>query len=280
MDINLHIFTMIAELVEIFQYDFMIRAFVAGAVVSLIAPLIGFFLVVRRFSLLVDTLAHVSLVGVAGGLLFQFSPLLGAVVVSVIAGVSMDSLRRLKNVFSDSIMAIFLSGSLAITLILFSLGNGIGTTVLNYLFGSITTVTQNEIYLFLILGVIVILTVIVFRKKLFLLSYDEDLARVNGMNTNLYNVMLMVMVGITISLSIKAIGALLIGALMVIPVASAIQLGYGMTKTMLMSLLFSVGSVLGGIYLSYFLDLPSSAVIIMILLTFFVFSILARRKNA
>jgi zinc transport system permease protein len=271
---------MIAELVEIFQYDFMIRAFVAGAVVSLIAPLIGFFLVVRRFSLLVDTLAHVSLVGVAGGLLFQFSPLLGAVVVSVIAGVSMDSLRRLKNVFSDSIMAIFLSGSLAITLILFSLGNGIGTTVLNYLFGSITTVTQNEIYLFLILGVIVILTVIVFRKKLFLLSYDEDLARVNGMNTNLYNVMLMVMVGITISLSIKAIGALLIGALMVIPVASAIQLGYGMTKTMLMSLLFSVGSVLGGIYLSYFLDLPSSAVIIMILLTFFVFSILARRKNA
>jgi zinc transport system permease protein len=128
--------------------------------------------------------------------------------------------------------------------------------------------------------VIVILTVIVFRKKLFLLSYDEDLARVNGMNTNLYNVMLMVMVGITISLSIKAIGALLIGALMVIPVASAIQLGYGMTKTMLMSLLFSVGSVLGGIYLSYFLDLPSSAVIIMILLTFFVFSILARRKNA
>jgi len=271
---------MIAEFFEVFQYDFMVRAFIAGLVVSVIAPMIGFFLVVRRFSLLVDTLAHVSLVGVAGGLLFQFSPLLGAVVVSVIAGVSMDSLRRLKNVFSDSIMAIFLSGSLAITLILFSLGNGIGTTVLNYLFGSITTVTQNEIYLFLILGLIVVLTVVLFRKKLFLLSYDEDLARVNGMNTTVYNVMLMVLVGITISLSIKAIGALLIGALMVIPVASAIQLGYGMTKTMVMSLLYSVSSVLGGIYLSYFLDFPSSAVIIMILITFFIFSVLSRKNHA
>ena len=269
---------MIAEFFEIFQYGFMVRAFIAGFVVSLIAPMIGFFLVIRKFSLLVDTLAHVSLVGVAGGLLFQFSPLLGAVVISVIAGITMDSLRRLKNVFSDSIMAIFLSGSLAITLILFSLGNGIGTTVLNYLFGSITTVTQNEIFLFLILGVIVMLTVVLFRKKLFLLSYDEDLARVNGMNTTLYNAMLMVLVGITISLSIKAIGALLIGALMVIPVASAIQLGYGMTKTMLMSLVFSVISVLGGIYLSFYLDLPSSAVIIMILLFFFIFSVLFRKK--
>ena len=269
---------MIAEFFEIFQYGFMIRAFAAGFVVSLIAPMIGFFLVVRRFSLLVDTLAHVSLVGVAGGLLFQFSPLLGAVIVSVIAGISMDSIRRLKNVFSDSILAIFLSGSLAITLILFSLGNGIGTTVLNYLFGSITTVTQEEIFLFLILGVIVLISVVLFRKKLFLLSYDEDLARVNGMNTTMYNIMLMVLVGITISLSIKAIGALLIGALMVIPVASAIQLGYGMTKTMLMSLVFSVSSVLGGIYLSFYLDLPSSAVIIIILLFFFIFSVLFRKK--
>ena len=278
MTVNLHIFTMIAEFFEIFQYGFMVRAFAAGFVVSLIAPMIGFFLVVRRFSLLVDTLAHVSLVGVAGGLLFQFSPLLGAVIVSVIAGISMDSIRRLKNVFSDSILAIFLSGSLAITLILFSLGNGIGTTVLNYLFGSITTVTQEEIFLFLILGVIVLISVVLFRKKLFLLSYDEDLARVNGMNTTMYNILLMVLVGITISLSIKAIGALLIGALMVIPVASAIQLGYGMTKTMLMSLVFSVSSVLGGIYLSFYLDLPSSAVIIIILLFFFIFSVLFRKK--
>lgn len=271
---------MIADIFEVFQYGFMVRAFLAGFVVSLIAPLIGFFLVVRRFSLLVDTLAHVSLVGVAGGLLFQFSPLLGAVVVSVIAGVSMDYLKRLKNIFSDSIMAIFLSGSLALTLILFSFGNGIGTTVLNYLFGSITTVTQNEIYLFLILGVIVMLIIVLFRKKLFLLSYDEDLARVNGMNTTMYNATLMILVGITISLSIKAIGALLIGALMVIPVASAIQLGYGMKKTMLLSLVFSLTSVMSGIYLSFYLDLPSSAVIVLLLLLFFIFSLLVRRKNA
>ncbi|HRP36629.1 MAG TPA: metal ABC transporter permease, partial [Candidatus Dojkabacteria bacterium] len=231
-------------------------------------------------SLMVDTLAHISLVGVAGSLLFQFNPLFGAMLVSVGAGIAMDRLRSLKNIFSDTVMAIFMSGGLALTLILFSLGNGIGVNMLNYLFGSITTITQSEILLFVILGIIVLITVFLLRKKLFLISYDEDLAVINGMNTKLYNALFMLLVGVTISLAIKAIGALLMGALMIIPVASAMQLGYGMNKTLLYSIIFSLTSVIAGITFSFYLDLPSSAVIVLMLLLFFVSSVLFKRSYA
>lgn len=270
---------MIADIFEILQYDFMVRAFLAGIIVSLIAPLMGFFLVIRKFSLMVDTLAHISLVGVAGSLLFQFNPLFGAMLVSVGAGIAMDRLRSLKNIFSDTVMAIFMSGGLALTLILFSLGNGIGVNMLNYLFGSITTITKNEILLFVILGIIVLITVFLLRKKLFLISYDEDLAIINGMNTKFYNALFMLLVGVTISLAIKAIGALLMGALMIIPVASAMQLGYGMNKTLLYSIIFSLTSVIAGITFSFYLDLPSSAVIVLLLLITFLASAFYRRSH-
>lgn len=270
---------MIADIFEILQYDFMVRAFLAGIIVSLIAPLMGFFLVIRKFSLMVDTLAHISLVGVAGSLLFQINPLFGAMLVSVGAGIVMDRLRSLKNIFSDTVMAIFMSGGLALTLILFSLGNGIGVNMLNYLFGSITTITQSEILLFVILGIIVLITVLLLRKKLFLISYDEDLAIINGMNTKLYNALFMLLVGVTISLAIKAIGALLMGALMIIPVASAMQLGYGMNKTLLYSIIFSLTSVIAGITFSFYLDLPSSAVIVILLLITFLASAFIHRNH-
>lgn len=277
MHISLPIFTMIDELLQIFQYQFMIRAMLAGIVVSIIAPLIGFFLVVRRFSLLVDTLAHISLIGIAGGLLVNTSPLMGAVVASALAGIGMEKLRQNKRLFSESIMAIFLSGSLALTLVLFSLGSGLGVSILNYLFGNITTVSNGELWAITGVGLVVLLTVALYRKKLFLISYDEELAKVNGMNTSLYNYLLMALVGITVALSIRVVGALLIGALVVIPVVSAIQLGFGFGKTMIMSVIISLVSVIIGIYSSFYLNLPSSATIVVMLLMFFVTALI--RKN-
>lgn len=269
---------MIAELTEIFQYGFMNRAFVVGIAVAVMAPLVGFFLVIRRFSMLVDTLSHVSLIGVATALLFQFSPVVGAVIASVLAGISMDRLRSQNRIFSDTILAIFLSGSLALTLILFSLGGGLGTNIFIYLFGSITTVSVNEVYETLFAGVLVTAVILVIRRKLFLISYDEDQAKISGINTGLYNLVLMVLVGVVIALSIKAIGALLIGALMIIPVASAIQLNKGMTKTILFSIIFSIIAVISGLYLSFYFDLPSSAVIVLCLLLIFTLSFFAKRK--
>lgn len=264
------------DLLEIFQYSFMNRAMIAGLAVGIIAPMIGVFLVVRRYSLLVDTLAHISLIGVAGGLFLSISPIIGAIIASVGAGLGMERLRENKRIFSDSILAIFLSGSLALTLILFSLDGASGVSLFSYLFGSITTVSPSELLAILVLGVIVVLLLMVLMKRLFLISYAPEFAQVNGINTSAYNYLLITLAGITIALSIKVVGALLIGALMIIPVVSAIQLGLGFAKTMIVSVLISMISVFLGIYTSFYLDLPASAVIVMFLLLSFGVTILFR----
>lgn len=270
---------MIEQLTQIFQYDFMVRAFVAGFVVSVVAPLTGVFLVLRRYGLLVDTLAHVSLIGVATALLTGFSPILGAAVASVGAGIFMENLREKQRILPDSLMSIFISGSLALTMIILTLGNGFGANIFNYLFGSITSVNREELLVFLIFGIITATGVTLLRKKLFLISYDEELARVNGLNVGLYNLALMIMVGLIISLSIRVVGALLIGALMVIPVTTAIQLGYGFSKTVIAAVGLSVISVLSGLYISFYLDIPGSAAIIVCMLVFFVISLFLKHKN-
>lgn len=268
---------MFAELTEIFNYSFMVRGMIAGLLVAVIAPIIGIFLVVKRYSLLAETLAHVSLIGVAGGLLAGFSPLLGAMTVSVLAGIGIEKLRENKKIFSESILAIFLSGSLALALVLFSLGPGLGFGMLNYLFGSVTTVSEKELIAIVILSVVGVAAVLMFRKKLFLISYDEEFAKANGIETRLYNILLISLAGITITLSIRVVGALLIGALMIIPVVTAIQYGLGFAKTMKLSVFFSVMSVLAGIYTSFYLNLPASAAIVLILLGFFLLSLLSKR---
>lgn len=269
---------MTIDLLEIFNYGFMNRAMIAGLVVGLIAPMIGLFLVIRRYSLLVDTLAHISLIGVAGGLFLSISPILGAILASVGAGIGMEKLRENKQIFSDSILAIFLSGSLAFSLILFSLVGGSSVNLFSFLFGSITTVNSNELLSIILLSIVVVVFLIVLHKKLFLISYAEEFAKVNGINTKAYNYLLITLAGITIALSIKVVGALLIGALMVIPVVSAIQFGYGFTKSMIISIVISLISVFLGIYSSFYLSLPASAMIVMFLLLFFGLSLILRRN--
>jgi len=268
---------MITELTEIFNYSFMVRAMIAGLSVAVIAPMIGIFLILKRYSLLAETLAHLSLIGVAGSLLLGVSPLLGAIITSVLAGVGIEELRKNKKIFSESILAIFLSGSLALTLILFSLGSGLGFNVFNYLFGSIVTVSQTELLAIVVLAILGVSIIFLFRKKLFLISYDEEFARANGLETGIYNILLISLASITVALSIKIVGGLLIGALMIIPVVTAIQYEYGFKKTMILSVMFSVISVFWGIYGSFYLNLPASASIVVVLLSLFLLSLVINR---
>lgn len=281
MENHLHIYIMITEilpqLVEVFSYGFMVRGIVAGLFVSIIAPIIGMYLVVKRYSLLAETLAHISLVGVAGGLLLGISPFWGALLVSIITGISVEKLRESKKIFSESILAIFLSTGLAVMLILFSLGSGVGFNVLNYLFGSITTVSSEELYAIVFLSVFGVGIVMLFRKKLFLVTYDEEFAKSNGIATKAYNLLLIILSAITVTLSIRVVGALLIGALMIIPVVSAMQYRFGFSKTMKLSIMFSVISVLVGIFTSFYMDLPASATIVLVLMLFFVLSLFVNK---
>ncbi len=265
------------NILEIFQYGFMVRGFEAGIIVALIAPLIGIFLVLRRYSLIADTLAHVSLAGIAVGILLGVNPVLTALGVTVASSLGIERLRTTGRIYGESALALFLSGSLALATVLISLGNGFNTNLFKYLFGSIVTVTQSDVYTIAILAVIAATTLILFYKELLYITFDEDSARVSGVPVGLINTILIVLAALTISLAIPVVGVLLIAALIVIPVIAALQLHKSFMQTILYAEAISVFSVLSGIVLSFYYDLSTGGTIILIMLGIFI-AIMAGKK--
>jgi zinc transport system permease protein len=264
---------------EIFQYDFMLRAFAAGIAVAVIAPLIGAFLVVRRYSLMADTLAHVALLGAAFGFISKIYPMLSAVLTSVAAGLGIEKLRSSKRIPGDAALALFLSGSLAAAVVLMGIGRGFDANILSLLFGSIATVTPEDLYFIAALSLASIITVGGFYKELFLTSLDDELARANGIKAGAFNILLVALAALVVSLAIKIVGALLIGALMVVPVITAIQFKLGFRRTIFAAIGISLFSVISGLFVSYYLGLASGGTIVIISLMIFLASLLFRPQK-
>jgi zinc transport system permease protein len=266
-------------MLEIFRYDFMVRAFIAGLVIAVIAPAIGIFMVIRRFSLMADTLAHVSLVGVAAGIISGGNPIMAATITSVVTAVGIERLRLNRKIFGESVLALFLSASLAVASVLISMAREQNLNILSYLFGSITTVTVSDLYFIFELGVLVLVTLALLYKEFFFVSFDEELARAGGVNTKALNLALIILAALTVSLSMRIVGALLIGALMVIPVITAMQFGRSFKKTLYLAIGFSLVSVIIGLYVSYWLDLASGGTIVVVALALFLLSLLFNHKD-
>lgn len=262
---------------ELFQYGFVIRGIEAGVIVALIAPLIGIFLVLRRYSLIADTLAHVSLAGIALGLLLNINPILSALGVTVVSSLGIERLRNSRRVYGESALALFLSGSLALATVLLSLGKGFNANLFNYLFGSIVTVTQTDIYTMAILGLVVITVLGLFFKELVYITFDEESARVSGIPVRWINIILILLAAFTISLAIPIVGVLLIAALIVIPVVTALQLRQSFAKTIVYAELFSLFSVLAGIFISFHFNLSTGGTIVLVMLALFLCTLALKR---
>lgn len=254
---------------NIFQYGFMVRGLEAGVIMAVIAPLIGIFLVLKRYSLIADALAHVSLAGIALGLLLKINPALTALGAVILASLGIEKLRTSKKVYGESALALFLSGSLALAVVILSLARGFNANLFNYLFGSIVTVTANDIRLILILAAAVILTLLIFYKQLVYVTFDEEAAKVSGIRTNLLNTMLIMLAALTVSLAIPVIGVLLIAALLVIPVITALQFKKSFSQTILYAEIISLFSVIAGIFTSFYFNLSASGAIVLIMLIIF-----------
>lgn len=262
---------------DIFQYSFIIRGLEAGLIVALIAPLIGTFLVLRRYSLIADTLAHVSLAGIALGLLLGINPILSALGVTVVSSVAIERLRTTKKVYGESALALFLSGSLAFATLLLSFGKGFNSNLFNYLFGSIVTVAQSDVYTILGLGLVIVSILILLYKELIYITFDEESARVSGLPVDTINMVLIILAAITIALSIPIIGVLLIAALIVIPVVASLQLRQSFIKTIVYAEIISVLSVVAGIFVSFYGNLSTGGTIVLIMLSVFCVILFANR---
>lgn len=264
---------------DLFEYSFIVRGFQAGIIIAVIAPLIGMFLVLRRYSLIADTLAHVSLAGVAIGLLLKVNPLITAIASAVFSSILIERLRMSKRIYGESALSIFLSGSLALAIVLISLSNGFGVDLFSYLFGSIVTVKQSDVYIIATLGLVVIATIIAFYKELVYTTFDEEAAKVSGIPTKSINLLLIILAAFTVSLSIPIVGVLLIAALIVIPVVTALQFKIGFLQTIILAEVISIFSVLGGIITAYYLNVSTGGTIVLITVILFACAYIFQRTK-
>ncbi len=254
---------------NILHYSFIVRGLEAGIIVAVIAPLIGIFLVLRRYSLIADTLAHVSLAGIAIGLLLRINPVLAALGTAVVASLGIERLRTSKRVYGESALALFLSGSLALAVVILSLAHGFNANLFNYLFGSIVTVTTKDVRIILILAIIVTLVLAIFYHQLVYVTFDEEAAKVSGVPIRLVNTILIALAALTVALAIPIVGVLLIAALIVIPVVTALQLKKSFIRTIAYAEAVSIFSVVSGILVSFYLDLSTGGTIVLIMLAVF-----------
>ena len=265
-------------MVEMFQYDFMQRAFIAGIFIATLASLSGTFVVLRRYSLISETLAHSALVGVAVGLVAGYNPLWMAVVIAILSAWLIEYLRSSFALYSDAVLAILLSGSLALAVIIVSLGGAFNNSLFSYLFGSILSVSDSDVLTIIVFGSISLLFLLLFSKELYFIAYDEEVAKTSGVKVQFLNFLLVTVVAIIIALSIRVVGSLLISALMVIPTVAALQYRVGFKNTMLISLFFALFSVIFGMTLSYYFSLPSGATIVLCVIAIFIISLLINKK--
>jgi zinc transport system permease protein len=268
---------MITEFFSFLQYDFMLRAFAAGIAIAIIAPLIGSFIILRRYALLADTLAHVSLVGIAVGLALGQTSLWWALLFAVIAAMSMEFIRQRSHFYGESILALFLSGSLAIAVVLASATRSFNTDLLSFLFGNITTVTKGDFFLTSALSAVVLVVMLVFYREFFTSAVDAELAAASGTPARRFNALLVTLAAVTVVVAIRVVGALLIGALMVIPALTASYWARSFRTTLLLAAGISLLSVTGGLIASFHLGLASGGSIVVLALFLFVLAAFTRR---
>lgn len=233
-------------------YDFMQRALLAALLIGLAAPAVGTFIVQRRLSLLGDGIGHIALTGVALGLVTSTSPLLGAIVVSVLGAVLIEVMRSSGRTGGDLALALLFYGGLAGGVLVTNFAPGGSTSnLLSYLFGSISSVSSDDLYVIGGLVVAVLVVLAVFGRELFLLCQDEEMARASGVRVRFLSILLAVVAALTIVVAMRVVGLLLVSALMVVPVAAAQQLTRGFKATAALAMVYGVVAALGGLTASY-----------------------------
>ena len=249
---------------EILSYSFIQKGLIAGVAIAIICSLMGTFLVLRRYALFGDALSHMAFGGISLGLFTGIYPLWTAFVVSVLGALGITKLRKSTKVSGDAAIAVLLVSGLGIGVLLISATGGFKVDLFSFLFGSILLISFEDMLLILAISSGIITTIIVLRKQLLHLTFDEEQAKVSGINTDKLNYIFVILASITVITSMRLVGILLISALIVLPNITAIMFGKGFKKTVIISTSISVVSVVSGIILSYYLDLAPSGTVVMI----------------
>lgn len=244
--------------------EFMRLAFAAGAVVGLLAPAVGFFLVQRRMSLIGDGIGHVAFAGVALGYLLDISPVLTALLAALAGAVVIEWLRSTRQAAGDQALALVFYSGIAGGVVLVSAAGALNVDLFAFLFGSILTVTREDVAIVAVLGVIGLTTIALLYRALAGLVLDEEGARVAGVPITFLNLVVALLAATTVAVSMRIVGVLLIAALMVLPVTAASRLAWSMRSTLVLGMAIGFACVMAGLSVSYYADLPPGGTIVLL----------------
>ena len=246
-----------------FEFEFMRLAFAAGAVVGLLAPVVGFFLVQRQMSLIGDGIGHVAFAGVAAGYLIGISPVWTALVAAILGAVAIEWLRTHRKAAGDQALALVFYTGIAGGVVLISSAGALNANLFTYLLGSILTVSRGDLLRIALLGLGALVLVAVLLRALLAVAIDEEGARVAGLPVPILNGVVSTLAALTIGISMRIVGILLIAALMVVPVIAAQRVAWSLRSTMGLSVAIGLGSVLTGLTVSYYANLPPGGTIVL-----------------
>lgn len=248
---------------EIFEYLFMRKAFLAGIIAAIIIPCIGVIIVLKRLSMIGDALSHASLAGVAAGLILNINPVLGAAVVCVAAALSIEAIRKKLPRFSEMSLVIIMSLGIGLAGVLSEFVKT-PASFENFLFGSIIAISDLEMYLIAGLGAVVLAAFVFLYKELFYIAFDEQGARLAGVKTGIVNTAFTVLTAVTISIASKIVGALLVSSMLVIPAACSMQISKSYFQTVIYAILFALAFTIAGLFLSFYQGLKPGSIIILL----------------
>jgi zinc transport system permease protein len=245
------------------RLEFMRLAFAAGAVVGVLAPAVGFFLVERRQSLIGDGLGHIAFAGVAAGVLLDIAPTAVALVFAVLGAVSIELLRTRGGAAGDQALALVLYVGLALGVVLVSSAGALDVNLFQYLFGSILTVSWSDLWVVLALGLTALATIAALYRGLVGAVIDEEGSRVAGVPVDALNIVVAVLAALTVALAMQIVGVLLVAALMVLPVTSAGRVAGSLRSTLGLAMAIGLGAVLVGLTVAYYADLAPGGTIVL-----------------
>lgn len=251
------------ELIEYLQYGFIQRALVCGSFIALLCSTLGVILVLRRFSLIGDGLAHVTFGSVALGLFFRIYPLYISIPVVMLSSLGILKLTQRARLYGDAAIGIVSSFGIAGGVILASVAGGFNVDLFSYLFGNILAIGPEELYISIALSIVVLVVIFLYFNEIFSMTFDEELARVSGIRTDRLNTTLALLTAITVVLTMSVVGIMLVSALLILPAVTALQIARGFRGAMLIAACVSFVAVTGGIFLSLILNLPTGATIVM-----------------
>lgn len=264
---------MIDEIIQMFSYSFMIRAFITGIFISACASIIGVNLVLKHYSMMGDGLSHVAFGVLALSVALKKSPLIFSLPVVVISAFLLLSLSNNTKLRSDSAIALLSTGSLAVGVMILSVTTGMNTDVCNYLFGSILGMKVSDMYITIAVCSVIFITYVCLYSKFFVVTFDEHYATALGLNVKILNMLLAMICAVIIVLGLKMMGALLISNLIVLPAICAMTVLKSYKSVVIYSLILSIVTFSSGLFTSYLFSTPTGASIVLINVFLFVLHI-------